>query len=111
MVVFISAGCVLVLLLIAAILAFRVPVSSASVNTISKTIVNTAIVATVTVLTFPKAALQKYAERMATAQPIFNDRLLEGEGKTHTLNALASAVSSDDCSVISVLQQVGDTFS
>lgn len=111
MVVFISAGCVLVLLLIAAILAFRVPVSSASVNTISKTIVNTAIAATVTVLAFPKAALQKYAERMATAQPIFNDRLLEGEGKTHTLNALASAVSSDDCSVISVLQQVGDTFS
>ena len=32
MVVFISAGCVLALLLIAAILAFRAPVSSASVN-------------------------------------------------------------------------------
>ena len=105
MVVIISAGCILALLLITAILAFCVPVSSTSVNTISNKIVNTAIAATVTVLNFPKVALQRYAERMATAQPIFN------EGKTHTLNALVSTVSSDDCSVIPVLQQVGDTFS
>lgn len=111
MVVLISAGCILALLLIAAILAFCVPVSNASVNTTCISVVNSAITATVTVLTFPKDALEKYAERMATAQPIFNDRLLEGEGKTHTLNALVRAVSSDDNSVISVLRQVGDTFS
>lgn len=111
MVVVISAGCILALLLIAAILAFRAPISRTSVNTIPNTIVNTAMAVTVTVLTFPKVALQRYAERMATAQPIFNDRLLDGDGKTHTLNALVSAVSSDDCSVISVLHQVGDTFS
>lgn len=109
MVVFISAGCVLAFLLIAATLAFRAPVSSASATTISNTIVNTAMA--VTVPTFPQIALQNYAERMATAQPISNDRLLEGEGKNHTLNTLVSAVSSGNCSVISVLQQVGDTFS
>lgn len=111
MVIYIYAGCVFFLLLMTAILAFRVPISNASVNTTSKTIVNSAIATTVTVLTFPKEVLQKYAERMANAQPFFNDRLLKGKGKTHTLDAMAATVSSDDCSVISVLQQVGDIFS
>lgn len=111
MVILISAGCILALLLASAILAFRVPITSDYAKKIAADVVETAVEATVTVLRFPKSALQKYAERMATTQPISNDRLLDGEGKNHTLSAVASVASSSSSSVISVLTQIGDTFS
>ena len=111
MFIFISAVGILILLLITAKLAFTVPLSNSSVGTIPDTVVSKAITTTVTILTFPKTDVQRYAERMATVQPISNDRLLKGKGKNHTLRALATTVSSGDSSVISVLQQVGDAFS
>lgn len=112
MVIIVSAVCGLAFLLIASILAFCVPINSTPVNSFSnETISNKIEFPIVSSLSFPSICTENYAERMADAQPFSNNRLLDGNGKNHTLNALAIAVSSDTCSVISVLKQVGDTFS
>lgn len=111
MVILISAGCILCLLLVVAVLAFCAPISKTSVKNVATSIVNAATAVTATVLRFPEYLLEQYAKRMATVQPIENDRLLEGRGKNHTLDAIASVATSYNSSVISVLDQIGDIFS
>lgn len=98
---------ILVALLTTAGIAFLVPINR---NTVDHVVSQVSSIA-VTVLKFSEQARQKYAERMANAQPVFNDRLLPGEGKNHALDAMVAAVASDSSAVLSVLQQVGDTFS
>lgn len=54
--------------------------------------------------------LNQYRSRMIENQPIDNDRLLPGSGKTHTLEAIVS-VARQRSNIPSVIDQVGDIFS
>ena len=111
MIIYISASCILIFLLVVVYLALRVPVGIGSGDDTSAIHADTSTEMVNTVLSFPQEALQGYVARMKTMQPVFNDRLLDGEGKNHTLSKLASVASTEKTSVVSVLQQVGDTFS
>ena len=100
--ILLSASLIGIFLLAVGKLAFSLPIDNTPCNN-SK--------ATTTMLKFSSDARQRYAERMTTLQPVDNDRLLDGEGKNHALEAIVKVVSVDNIAVASVLQQVGDTFS
>lgn len=59
---------------------------------------------------FTAELLDSYRAKMVSRQPIDNDRILPGSGKTHTLMAIGTVVDSE-MSIPSVLDQVGDVFS
>lgn len=59
---------------------------------------------------FTEPLLNQYRTRMIENQPIDNDRLLHGNGKTHTLEAIA-CVAQQRSDIPSVIDQVGDIFS
>ena len=100
--ILISAGIILVILLSVSVLAFCVPMPVQETMT-PETIVSE--------LRLSEKARQQYVDRMTDAQPAFNDRLLEGEGKNHMFDAMAKVASSRELNARSVLDQVGDTFS
>lgn len=59
---------------------------------------------------FTEQLLNQYRTRMIESQPIDNDRLLHGNGKTHTLEAIA-CIAQQRSDIPSVIEQVGDIFS
>lgn len=58
---------------------------------------------------FTSKLLEKYRKKMILCQPIENDRILPGTGKTHTLVAIDLVVDAK-VAVPAVLDQVGDIF-
>lgn len=69
-----------------------------------------ALISKLTVGMFSDQLLDSYREKMISSQPIDNDRILPGYGKTHTLSAIA-AVGDEKHPVPAVIDQVGDIFS
>lgn len=61
-------------------------------------------------VSFSQAQLHMYRDRMISTQPIDNDRILPGYGKTHTLSAIAE-VARQACPIPTAIEQVGDVFS
>lgn len=100
--ILISAGIIFVILLLVVVLAFCIPMP------VEKTMPPKSVVSE---LRFTEQSRQQYVNRMTDAQPVFNDRLLQGEGKNHMFDAIAKVASNRVTVAHSVLDQVGDTFS
>lgn len=69
-----------------------------------------ALICKLTVGMFSNQLLNNYRGKMISSQPIDNDRILPGYGKTHTLSAIA-AVGKASHPVPAIIDQVGDIFS
>lgn len=100
--ILLSAGIILVFLVLIVVVALSVPMPAKDTNSANTVVSN---------LVFSEQSHHNYVDRMTKAQPVFNDRLLEGEGKNHMLDAMAKVALNKDANVQSVLDQVGDTFS
>lgn len=103
--ILIITGIVFAFLLIVVVLALVVPVSK------DKTVCESQRSPVACKLVFSETARLSYADRMANMQPADNDRILEGNGKNHSLEAMSSVVTKGSTRVVSVLDQVGDIFS